>query len=172
MKTLPLSHLVAQMENSARTIHSLVQGISDERARWRPEPDRWSILEVVNHLWDEEIEDFRAHVEHVLERPKQPWPPIDPPRWVIERRYNERHLGQSIRGFMAARDESLAWLKTLDAPDWDATAEAPFGPIRAGDVMASWAAHDLLHTRQLVRLHVQYTVQIVAPYGTRYAGEW
>jgi hypothetical protein len=33
-------------------------------------------------------------------------------------------------------------------------------------------AHDLLHARQLVRLHFTYTVQTVAPYGTRYAGEW
>jgi len=172
MNTLNLSPLLAQMQNSARIIHSLVQGLSDEQARWKPTPERWSILEVINHLWDEEIEDFRAHVEHVLERPEQPWPPINPPQWAIDRRYNERELGASIQGFVEARAESLVWLKAQSSPNWDAAAQAPFGPIRAGDVLAAWAAHDLLHTRQLVRLHFDYTAQAVAPYSTRYAGQW
>jgi len=66
----------------------------------------------------------------------------------------------------------LAWLRSLDSPDWEATYEAPWGPITAGDLLASWVAHDLLHMRQLVELHWHYKEEQVEPYSTRYAGEW
>jgi len=60
----------------------------------------------------------------------------------------------------------------LSSPDWEAVYEAPFGPIRAGDVFASWVAHDLLHMRQLVELHWVYTTHRLQPYKVDYAGQW
>jgi hypothetical protein len=77
-----------------------------------------------------------------------------------------------LRGFLAAREESLAWLKNLSSPDWEAAYKMPFGPIRAGDVFAAWVAHDLLHMRQLVELHWAYTTRRLQPYRVEYAGEW
>ena len=63
----------------------LVSGLSLEQARWKPSLDKWSILEVVNHLYDEEREDFRQRLSLVLADPMQPWPPIDPRTWVTSR---------------------------------------------------------------------------------------
>jgi hypothetical protein len=167
-----LNHLIQDMANHANAIRSLAQGISDEQARWKPTPDSWSILEVINHLYDEERLDFRARLDIILHYPDQPWSPIDPPGWVIERRYNERDLEQSLSNFMQEREGSLAWLRGLSEPDWQATYKASFGPITAGDMCAAWVAHDLLHLRQLVELHWAHTVRSVKPYGVRYAGEW
>jgi hypothetical protein len=158
-------------ENAAR-IRALVQGVSEEQARWKPAPDSWSILEVVNHLWDEERQDFRVRLDYTLHRPGEAWPPIDPAGWVTERAYNERALAPSLEGFLAERQMSLAWLRGLDAPRWEASREAPWGPIRAGDLMGAWVAHDLLHMRQLVELHWAYTTAGLEPYDVRYAGTW
>ncbi len=74
--------------------------------------------------------------------------------------------------FLAARQKSLAWLRSLDAPDWDAAVAMPWGSLTAGDVLASWAAHDLLHLRQLMELHYAWMQQAVAPHSVEYAGEW
>ena len=57
---------------------------------------------------------------------------------MTERRYNERECTASLDHFLSERKESLVWLRTLSAPDWAVTYEASFGPITAGDVMASW----------------------------------
>jgi hypothetical protein len=160
------------MDSQAQAIGALVRGISDHQARWKPDPESWSILEVLNHLLDEEREDFRARIELILRDGGEAWSPIDPEAWVIERRYNEREVEQSLQDFLAAREESLAWLKGLSSPDWTAEIEAPFGRIRAGDVFAAWVAHDLLHMRQLVELHWMYLVDLAKPYGVRYAGVW
>jgi hypothetical protein len=107
-----------------------------------------------------------------LHRPDDPWFRIDPDGWVTKRKYNERDLGESLQNFLAAREESLVWLRGLSSPNWDAAYDAPFGRITAGDIFAAWVAHDLLHIRQLVELHWAYTVMKAEPYGVRYAGDW
>ena len=84
------------MADDAQRIRALAEGISDEQARWRPDPDSWSILEVVNHLFDEEQEDFRVPLDLALHRPADPRPRINPGAWVTERGYNERDLGESL----------------------------------------------------------------------------
>ena len=169
---MDLNHLISQMTHNARRICALAEGVSDRQARWKPALASWSILEVVNHLLDEEREDFRAHLDLALHRPGEPWPRIDPEGWVTQRGYNERDPGESLEGFLAAREESLAWLRGLASPNWEATYEAPFGRITAGDIFASWVAHDLLHMRQLVELHWAYTTLLVAPHKVDYAGSW
>jgi hypothetical protein len=160
------------MESNAQAIHMLVGGCSDHQARWTPDDASWSILEVINHLLDEEREDFRARIDWVFHRPEEEWVSIDPGGWVIERGYNQRELESSLRKFLAARAESLEWLLGLGDVDWTKELQAPFGKIRAGDFLAAWAAHDLLHMRQLVELKWVYLVQEAELYSVRYAGDW
>ncbi len=169
---MDLDLLTTQMANHAGTIHTLMLGISDEQARWKPDADTWSILEVVNHLYDEEREDFRVRVDYILHRPGQPWPPINPKGWVTERLYNQRDLASSLDDFLKERRKSLAWLRELDEPDWQASVTVPFGQFSAGDILAAWVAHDLLHLRQLVELHWAFLLQAAQPYKLDYAGEW
>jgi hypothetical protein len=164
--------LAVQMAENAARIQALVRGVSDQQARWRPDPASWSILEVVNHLLDEEREDFRVRLDYTLHRPGEPWPPIDPGGWVTRRKYNEKEPKASLAQFLSQRDASIAWLKELSAPEWETTYEAPFGLISAGDLFAAWVAHDLLHMRQLVELHWRHTSAELEPFTTQYAGTW
>lgn len=164
--------IIQRLSETAQAIRSLAEGLSTEQARWKPAPDSWSVLEVINHLYDEEREDFRAHVDHLLHRAGQPWPEIRPQAWVTERGYNQRDLPASLAGFLEQRARSLEWLKGLNSPAWDNFQEFEWGRLTAGDVFVSWAAHDMLHLRQLVELRWGITLQSAAPYDVRYAGEW
>jgi hypothetical protein len=167
-----LEILRRELAQGAETIQGLVVGVSAAEARVRPEPTAWSILEVVAHLLDEEREDFRPRLDLVLHRPHETWAPIDPPAWVTARGYNDRELGATLSAFLAERERSLAWLAGLTAPDWSREYQASFGPITAGDLAASWAAHDLLHTRQLLELRRARLLALAAPHRTGYAGDW
>ncbi len=169
---MDLNQLISRMSIDADAIQDLVKTVSTEQARWKPAPDQWSILEIINHLYDEEIEDFKTHLDLVLHHPSQPWSAIDPPGWVTERGYNQRDLKTSLDNFMTARMGSLVWLRRLVEPDWDTQYPAPWGTISAGDLLVSWAAHDLLHLRQLTELQYAYTRRIAAPYHLDYAGPW
>ena len=164
--------MILRLEKQALIVKSLTEGVSAEQAVWKPAAESWSILEVINHLADEEREDFRSHLNTLLHDPQGEWHPIDPQGWVIGRGYNQRELVASLEDFLSERKRSLGWLRSLTSPDWDQGRQAPWGLLRAGDVMAAWAAHDLLHIRQLVELHWAYGQLHSQPYDVRYAGDW
>ena len=128
------------------------------RDSWKPSPEDWSILEIVCHLGDEEVDDFRKRVRLTLEQPGEPWPPIDPEAAAVERNYAGQDLAQALKRFLDERQQSLVWLRSLDDPDWDAAYDHPnHGPVPAGEIMASWAAHDVLHLRQISKRCLLYT---------------
>lgn len=169
---MDIEFCLRQLRNNPKRIAELVRDMSTEEARWKPGASSWSILEVINHLYDEEREDFRVRLDIILHDPQRPWPPIDPQGWVNSRKYNERNLEESLQNFLTERDYSLTWIKSLKNMAWDSEYSAPFGNIMAGDIFASWVTHDHLHMRQLVELHRTLTVNKVSPYSLEYAGDW
>ncbi len=162
--------LADRLAASGGILPDLFTGVDEAEARWQPAPERWSMLEVLVHLADEEREDFRRRISSTLEDPARAWPPIDPEGWVRERRYNERDLAAALADFRRERAASLEWLRGLVEPDWDRAHEHPsLGVLRAGDLLASWVAHDDLHIRQILQLRVDYLGVRAAPFSTRYA---
>jgi DinB superfamily len=171
--TLTLADARGQLATTAACIRALAGGVDAEQARWKPAPEKWSILEVVNHLADEEVEDFRTRLDLVLHRPGEPWPPIDPQGWVAARGYAGRELGESLDRFARERERSLAWLQTLADVDWERAYVHPAaGPITAGSLLASWVAHDLLHIRQVTKLRYDWLAARAHPHSPAYAGPW
>jgi len=170
---MDLAAAIDRFAANAAAIQSLIAGVDARHASWKPSPDAWSILEVVNHLADEEREDFRTRFDLTLHHPETDWPPIDPRRWVTQRNYAARDLTESLTRFLDERAASLAWLRGLKDPNLDSAHRHPvFGSRSAGELLASWLAHDLLHLRQLVELHYLYHREQVAPIPLEYAGEW
>ncbi|HEY6232853.1 MAG TPA: DinB family protein [Pyrinomonadaceae bacterium] len=169
---MDLEYFIERLSNNRAVFAGLLNGVSLEQARWKPSPDKWSMLEVVNHLYDEEREDFRQRLELTLKNPGQGWPAINPRGWVAERGYNERELGKSLQDFLVEREKSLAWLRQLSNPNWENSNDGPNGRLSAGDLLASWLAHDFLHIRQLARLQWQQVGTSAFPYQTAYGGPW
>lgn len=170
---MKINMLVDRLACFGAASSSMLAWMPPDVARWKPTPDDWSVLEIVNHLADEEHEDFRARLRSTLEDPSRPWTPIDPAKAARDRAYNERDLDESLERFMRERAVSVAWLRSLEAPDWDrAHAHASLGVLRAGDLLAAWCAHDTLHLRQIARRLFQLTARDAAPYDTGYAGVW
>ena len=164
--------LFLELVDSTNMIRALLQGVTEEQARFRPDPNSWSVLEVICHLRDEEREDFREHLDFILHRSHQDWHRIDPEGWVTSRKYNEQSLREVKEVFFGERSKSLDWLKGLSGADWDTSYSSPFGPLSAGDMLSSWIAHDNLHVRQLVELRRARIEGIAQPYSIAYAGDW
>ena len=169
---LDLNKIIDRMRANAGAVAALARAVGDEQMRWKPAPEAWSLLEVVNHLYDEEREDFRTRVDYVLHRPGEHAPPIDPEGWVTARAYNGRDPRESLDAFLREREASLEWLQSLREPNWDAEYRADWGVLRAGDLLASWLAHDHLHLRQLNELHYACLLVQAVPYAIEYAGDW
>jgi hypothetical protein len=163
--------LLARMERTPDALEALLHGLPDADWRWKPTPADWSVLEVVVHLLEEESLDFGARLEATLADPGRPWPPYDPAGRVGEGRFNERDPLAALREFREERGRTLAWLRGLPAPRWDAAHAHPSGKtLRAGDLLASWAAHDARHVQQVAKRLHGLAARDGAPYSVAYAG--
>ena len=164
--------LYEELQNSTEMIRALLVGITQEDAQFRPNPESWSMLEVICHLHDLEREDFREHLDFILHRQNEEYHQIDPQAWIAERKYNEQRFVEVQQKFFAERRKSLEWLKEISNSDWDLTYDSKYGSASAGEMLACWIAHDNLHLRQFVELRRARIEKITKPYPIEYAGEW
>lgn len=165
-------HMIDQLERHGLLFAQLFGGTAREEQLHRAAPDKWCLLEAVCHLRDEEKEDFRARVKHVLEVPHQPMPKIDPQAWITELHYAEQDFATVLQDFLAERNTSVAWLRSLGSPDWKSYYLHPkVGPITAEFLLANWVAHDLHHIRQVNAMRYAY-LKDSSGVGLDYAGQW
>lgn len=177
------SRVVDSLAGFLDVLPALVAATDDSDASWRPADGGWSILDVMGHLADEEVVDFRPRLDSLLRDASLPWASIDPPRRVEDARASLGNLADECERFVSARRESIAWLRELDDPDCDpdcgpdrvpdwglAYAHPQLGPIRAGDLLVSWAAHDVLHARQILRRQYELLHVMAPEFSSAYAG--
>ena len=164
--------LYRELQNSTEMIRALLVGITQDESQIKPNPESWSILEVVCHLYDEEREDFREHLDFILHRQNEEYHVIDPQGWIKERRYNEQDFQGMQEKFFSERKKSLEWLKEVSNSDWEITYASRYGSVSAGEMFSCWVAHDNLHLRQLVELRRARIERITQPYPIEYAGDW
>jgi len=164
--------LYRELQNSTDMIRALLSGITQKDAQRKPNAESWSVLEVICHLYDEEREDFREHLDFILHRQNEEWHIIDPQGWVTERKYNGQDFNDAQKKFFTERKQSLEWLSGLSDSNRATTYTSPYGSTNAGEMFACWIAHDNLHIRQLVELRRTRIENITKPYDIEYAGEW
>jgi hypothetical protein len=128
---------------------------------------------VLGHLADEERHDFRLRIDYMLNRAGESWPAIDPERTVREAKFNEQLLDDLRADFMQERAQSLEWLKGLHDANWSASYTHPkMKDFTAASMLCAWAAHDLLHLRQIESILFLHLRVSVTPDRTDYAGQW
>ena len=167
-----LNFYINELSSNITTFEGLLTTVSPEQIQWKQDVSKWSLLEVVCHLYDEEREDFRTRLQLVLESPEEPFPSINPVGWVIERNYAKQDLTKMVQLFIQERKNSIAWLKSLKSAQWDnAYLHPKLGPMSAKFIIANWLAHDYLHIRQVMKLKYDYLKQL-SNESLSYAGDW
>lgn len=165
-------YIIEELKRNKTVFNDLLKAVTKDLYTWKPLPEKWSLLEVLCHLYDEEREDFRARVKHTLENPDSPLAPINPVGWVTERKYAEQDYNTALQRFLSERDHSIEWLATLANPKWDNAYKHPkFGDMTAEMFFTSWLAHDYLHIKQITKIKYDY-FKSVAGDKILYAGEW
>lgn len=154
-----------QLTVHGATIEHLCRSVSKSDSKIAPDAESWSIVQVIAHLYDEERDDFRLLLDRALAHPAADWSP------AIATSQQEA-LPSLLDAFLAERQRSLVWLASLPSPDWQRTIIHDRGfTLQAGDILAAWVAHDLLHIRQLMEIRLHLVALAVQPYSIRYADD-
>lgn len=161
---------IEQLSQAHRWLPALFEATDPDHWRAHPSPGKWSLLEILAHLVDEEREDFRPRLLSTLEDPDQPWKPIDPEGWVSEREYASKNPRELLEDWKSERKASVDRLREVVQPEWSrAHAHPSLGPLSAGDLLCAWIAHDHLHARQIMRTRWQLLESATASFSARYA---
>ncbi len=164
--------IIKQLELNQNVIISLFSFLSESEYNWKPNPQKWNLLEILVHLCDEEKEDFLTRIQYALNNFRGELPPIDPEGWVKERKYADEIYNKQLERWIKARKESIQFLKTLKNPNWNNTLIHPqLGELSAHLFLANWLAHDYLHIRQILKLKYQY-LATCSQQDLGYAGDW
>jgi DinB superfamily len=165
-------YVINQLEENQKVFKALLGNIPSELIHWRPMPDKWNLLEIVCHLYDEEREDFRTRVRSVLENPRKPLPQFDTHKWVIDHDYGKQDYYHRMLSFLTEREESVQYLRSLEEPRWDNAYKHPkLGKMSAGLFLNNWLAHDYLHIRQINKNKYLFLLENSRT-SLGYAGPW
>ena len=163
---------IQKLASNRLVFQSLLENTSEEEYLFKSNESEWCLLEVVCHLLDEEIEDFRERVKHVLTVPDRPLRPISPEEWPKQRNYMGQEFDSVVSGFLKERAKSIQWLNSLQEPKWDQTVDHPeVGPRSAKKFLFNWLAHDYHHIRQINRICHAY-LKFSSGDDLSYAGKW
>ncbi len=164
--------IILELKRNGTVFKDLLEDRALEIQKWKPNPEKWCLLEIVCHLLDEEVEDFRARTQHVLETPDLPLKPIKPHCWPKERNYMDQDFKAVVQNFLEERQKSVSWLQSLQDPKWGQTVDhSEVGPRSAKKFLVNWLAHDYHHIRQINAITYDY-LKFKSGDDLTYAGNW
>jgi DinB family protein len=137
---------------SAAKLGKLIQGLGPKELKWKPEPGKWSIAEIVAHLADVEIvASWRMRA--ILGSNGTPIQPFDQDTWASVFEYSKRDPKLSVEVFRVLRENNLAMLKALPPESWDNYGmHAERGKETIAHLARMFAGHDTNHIVQVERI--------------------
>lgn len=143
-----LETLAAQMEES----RALLSTVSPERERHRYAPGKWSVREVVGHMWDTEWV-FLYRALSMGRGDETSLPGMDQDVWTAGSGAHERALVDLVSGWAALRAAGIAMLRTLDEEAGARTGRASGNPFTVRSFPWIAAGHERHH---MARLRADY----------------
>ena len=139
------------LEATPAILRGLMCEISDEDARWKPAPERFSIAEVLSHLSHSEGHCYRARVDRFLAEEMPAFEPDDAQMHVEV--YKNADPEEDFGHFEDQRETNVELLRGLPADSGNRKAmHKEAGEITLSQMLHEWALHDLGHIRQVAEL--------------------
>jgi uncharacterized damage-inducible protein DinB len=142
-----------QMQREApTTIMTLIKDLSSEELARRPRDNKWSIVEILAHLAEDELTStwrYRQMIEHdgiTLEG-------FDQDLWAELGRYSAWSASEALQMFRLLREANLRMLASLRPEQWERTGNhSERGKLTVRDLARHMAAHDINHIKQIEEL--------------------
>ena len=148
------------------TVRTLLRDLPAELLHADEGEGTFSPFSVLGHLIQGEIDDWIPRAHWILAHGReQPFEPFD--RLAHVERTRDRPLGDLLDEFSSLREMGLAALRELldRGADLDAGGLHPeLGEVTLGQLLATWAVHDLNHIAQIVRVVAHQFDEDVGPW--------
>jgi uncharacterized damage-inducible protein DinB len=157
---------VAILRRTPATLQALLADLPDAWTRGAEGADTWSAYDVVGHLLHGEETEWIPRLRIILEQGEgHPFPKFD--RTAMFEESQGKSLATLLDAFAAARQVNLETLAGLDiTPEkYVLTGTHPsLGRVTLGNLLATWATHDLNHLGQIVEVMSHQYEEAVGPW--------
>ena len=137
---------------TAGNLKKLTRGLSAKQLKWRPEPGKWSIAEILAHLADTEIV-ASWRMRSVIGENGITIQPFDQDAWASAFQYGKRDARRSLEIFRVLRENNLAMLKEIPRETWDNYGmHLERGKETIAHLTRMFAGHDTNHILQIERI--------------------
>lgn len=145
---LPCLHLLAATPG---ILHGLMSALTDDEARWKPAPDRFSVAEVLAHLSHSESHCYRMRLDRFLAETRPTFEPDDVQMYLDL--YRDADPEGAFDRFERQRGANVEYLRRLPSETGGRVAlHREAGEITLNQMLHEWALHDLGHIRQIAEL--------------------
>lgn len=162
--TLPSS--LALLERTPATLRALLDGLPEEWITATEGPDTWSPYDVVGHLAVLEETDWLVRINRIVDPAEDPrFDPVD--RFAMFTASQGKSLATLLDEFADRRARNLARVREMNLSAEDFLKEGihpTFGTVTLRQLLATWAAHDLSHIAQIVRVMAKRYRDEVGPW--------
>ena len=139
------------LEATPGILRGLMCELSEEDARWKPAPDRFSVAEVLAHLSHSEGHCYRLRLDRFLAEERPELEPDDA-SFCLDL-YRDADPQDSFDHFEEQRESNVEFLRGLEASAGERVAlHKAAGEITLAQMLHEWALHDLGHIRQIAEL--------------------
>jgi hypothetical protein len=140
-----------QLEATPAILRGLMSEISEDDARWKPAPERFSIAEVLAHLSHSEGHCYRARLDRFLAEARPEFEPDDA-QFHLDL-YRGADPEDAFDHFEEQREINVDFLRNLPPGSGERVAlHREVGPITLAQMLHEWTLHDLGHVRQIAEL--------------------
>src|SRR6202795_4932506 len=139
------NHLEAA-EKSPKQIPAAVSGLSPQVLRYKPSPDKWSILEILGHLADIEIV-YAYRLRQMVADQKPVIAPMDQDEWAKNLGYMDTPAPELVALYGLNRHHNLRLLRRLKAGDLEKSAFHPElkKEVTVANLIEQMASHGANH---------------------------
>ncbi len=144
------NYVLAGVEHGAEIYKVLLEGYGDDHPIWdfRPDPERFTLREVLAHLTDWEP-IFLSRMERMIAEEEPVLQDMDEGQMAIDRDYASQSPQANLARFQEARKPVFAFLKALPEAALERGAtRPPVGRITLEDMGCLILAHDSYHLAQ------------------------
>ncbi|MGQ0815244.1 MAG: DinB family protein [Gemmatimonadota bacterium] len=149
LREQPPLTVLAQTESVLRKV---MAGITPKQLTAPEAPGKWSVRHVLQHLADSELVwGFRLRM--ILAHDRPPITGYDQDAFASRLGYDDADAGQALSDFTALRCANLRLLQRTSTEDLQRVGvHSERGEESLAHLMKLYAAHDLLHLRQIDRI--------------------
>jgi DinB superfamily len=148
------------------TLTAMVAGIPESWLKCTEGAGTWSTYDIVGHLIHGELTDWIPRTRMILQHGEsKTFEPFD--RIAMFRDDQSRPISALLDQFAFLREENLAILEgfNLVCEDLARRGTHPeLGPVTLGQLLSTWAVHDLTHLSQIARVTAKQYCHEVGPW--------